>query len=213
MTFRLLVFSDRWLVYLSQSKMISIFSNSSTYLLISWSVQYSWLQSHIGNKSKTPREREEEPIHGLAVVPFYHTTTNRLARILQWKNIQTIYYPLFKLSRHQVKDSLGLNIPGVYQILCDCQVCSEQVWSENAVGDHWLDLMVLVFQWGYSVWDDSPLSMQPSNLKILFLRIWRLSAVWTTGRWGNLQKSDDRIKADWPREAKLLHLWQLITWL
>lgn len=40
--------------------------------------------------------------------------TNRLARILQHRNIQTISYPLSTLRQQlrQVKDALGLKIPG-----------------------------------------------------------------------------------------------------
>lgn len=42
-------------------------------------------------------EEEKEPIHGLAVVPFYQTDTNRLTRLLRHKQIQTTSYPLLKL--------------------------------------------------------------------------------------------------------------------
>lgn len=74
-------------------------------------------------RSRAPRERDEEPIQGVAMVPFYQSMTNRLARILQCRKIRTVSYPLSKLRQHlcPVKDALGLKIPGVYQISCECR--------------------------------------------------------------------------------------------
>lgn len=67
---------------------------------------------------KAPRKKGEEPIQGVAVVPFYQSMINRLAIILQCRHIQTVSYPLSTVKQHlhQVKDTLGLNILGIYQL-------------------------------------------------------------------------------------------------
>lgn len=74
-------------------------------------------------KQKAQREREEVPIWGTAVVPFYQTVTNRLTRLLHHKNIRTTSYPFSKKLKqqlHPLKDLLGLRVPGVYKVPCGC---------------------------------------------------------------------------------------------
>lgn len=66
---------------------------------------------------------EEEPIWKAVVVPFYQTATNRLARLLSCRNIRATSYPLPKLKQQlcQVKDLLGLKVPRVYRVPCECE--------------------------------------------------------------------------------------------
>lgn len=73
-------------------------------------------------KRRTQNEEEDEPIHGVAVVPYYQTIINRLARLLRQKQIRTTSYPLLKI--HQQlrpgKDSLALSVPAVYKVPWEC---------------------------------------------------------------------------------------------
>lgn len=54
------------------------------------------------------------------MVPFYQTTTNRLARLLSCRNINSMSYPMAKIRNklHSVKDPVGLKVPGVYRVPC-----------------------------------------------------------------------------------------------
>lgn len=63
-------------------------------------------------------EDEEESTRGVVVVSFCGTVTNRLTRLLWRKNIRVIARSPLKIKQcmHILKDSLGLNAPGVYNI-------------------------------------------------------------------------------------------------
>lgn len=75
-------------------------------------------------RTRVRADEKEEPIRGVAVVPFCHTITNRLARLLSCRNIRTTLYPLAKLRQRLrlVKDRLSLKDPGVCRIPCECGV-------------------------------------------------------------------------------------------
>lgn len=67
-------------------------------------------------------EEEDEPTRGVAAIPFYHTVTNRLARLLHRRQFRTVTYPYKKWRQYlqAVKDPLGLNVPAVYEVPCEC---------------------------------------------------------------------------------------------
>lgn len=50
------------------------------------------------------------------MTPFGDTVANRLSRLLQRKSVKVVTGPPLKVKQllHPVKDSLGVNIPGVY---------------------------------------------------------------------------------------------------
>lgn len=67
-------------------------------------------------------EEEEELIRGVAVIPYCQTVTNRSVRLLRWQGIKATSYPLSRMKQHlwSVKDSLGLKVPSVYWVPCEC---------------------------------------------------------------------------------------------
>jgi hypothetical protein len=64
---------------------------------------------------------EEKPT-GVAVLPYQQAITTKISRILTKYNIKTIHVPR-KKNIHMlrpVKDDLGLKVPVVYRIPCEC---------------------------------------------------------------------------------------------
>jgi hypothetical protein len=56
------------------------------------------------------------------MLPYQHCTTNKISRLLAKHNIKTIHIPA-RTSIHMlgsVKDKLGLKVPGIYRIPCEC---------------------------------------------------------------------------------------------
>lgn len=68
---------------------------------------------------------EEDVIQGVALIPYYTTVTNRLTRLPQKKNIRTVSFTLVTIRQlmRPMKYSLGLNVPGIYKVLCTCGAC------------------------------------------------------------------------------------------
>jgi hypothetical protein len=59
---------------------------------------------------------------GVAMLSYQHCTTNKISRLLAKHNIKMIHIPARK-STHMlgsVKDKLGLKVPGIYHIPCEC---------------------------------------------------------------------------------------------
>jgi hypothetical protein len=72
------------------------------------------LRPHLGQQDNKPNP--------VAFLPFVGITFNRINRMLARHNIKSVGLPHMKLSSllRPVKDHLGLRIPGVYRIPCDC---------------------------------------------------------------------------------------------
>jgi hypothetical protein len=70
-------------------------------------------------KKKTTTEKEK-PI-GVAILPFQHTTSYKISRLLRKFNT-TVLMPVKKTSHmlRSVMDDLGLKASGVYSIPCEC---------------------------------------------------------------------------------------------
>lgn len=68
------------------------------------------------------REEDKEKIRALAVLPFCGSITNQTARKLWRWNIKTLSCTFLKLGQclGSIKDSLSLNVPGIYKISCAC---------------------------------------------------------------------------------------------
>jgi hypothetical protein len=71
-------------------------------------------------KQKTEPEKEKPT--GIAVLPYQQTVSNRISRLLAKHHIKTVHIPKKKNihMRRSVKDDLGLKVPGVYRIPCEC---------------------------------------------------------------------------------------------
>jgi hypothetical protein len=56
-----------------------------------------------------------------ALLPYFHTTYNRLSRLLSRHNIKSVALPPKKISSFlcTVKDDMGLKTPGVYSVPCE----------------------------------------------------------------------------------------------
>lgn len=66
------------------------------------------------------RQEDEENVKGVATIPFWGSVTNCIAHI-SWK-VKTLTKPHQKIRdlMGSVKDPLGLQVPGVYQIPWSC---------------------------------------------------------------------------------------------
>jgi hypothetical protein len=71
---------------------------------------------------KQNRKLKDEKHIGIARLPYNKTYCNKISRVLQKFNIRTVHIPWKKTIQtlRSVKDELGLNVPGVYQIPCEC---------------------------------------------------------------------------------------------
>jgi predicted GIY-YIG superfamily endonuclease/uncharacterized protein (UPF0335 family) len=77
-------------------------------------------------KSKKKKTETEESLDKhYAVLPFLKGIHNKLNRIFRIYNIQCIFVPNKKISHmlRTPKDTLGLRMPGVYEIKCECGAC------------------------------------------------------------------------------------------
>jgi hypothetical protein len=71
---------------------------------------------------KQNRKLKDEKRIGIARLPYNKTYCNKISRVLQKFNIRTVHIP-WKMTiqtLRSVKDELGLNVPGVYRIPCEC---------------------------------------------------------------------------------------------
>jgi predicted GIY-YIG superfamily endonuclease len=57
-----------------------------------------------------------------AVLPYQQAVSNKISRLLTKYNTETVHVPIKKNRQFlgTVKDDLGLKIPGVYRIPCEC---------------------------------------------------------------------------------------------
>lgn len=80
---------------------------------------FAWFNARRTSKL---RKREEQPIRDVAVIPYCQTVNNRLASLLSHCDFRTTSYLLSKIKSHlrPLKDSLGLKVPGVHRIPCEC---------------------------------------------------------------------------------------------
>jgi hypothetical protein len=67
-----------------------------------------------------PQAKEEKPT-GVAVLPYQQVITNKISRLLAKYNTRTFHVPRKNIYMlRPVKDDLGLKVPGVYRIPCEC---------------------------------------------------------------------------------------------
>lgn len=68
------------------------------------------------------REEEKEEIRRMAIMPFCGSIPNQIARQLQKWNAKMASRHLLKMGQYlgSVKESLELNVPGIYQIASPC---------------------------------------------------------------------------------------------
>jgi hypothetical protein len=77
------------------------------------------------NQALYPRHKPQRQcveLTAVAMLPYQHCVTNKISRLLAKYNIKTIHIPTRK-SIHMlssVKDKLGLKVPGIYCIPCEC---------------------------------------------------------------------------------------------
>jgi hypothetical protein len=98
----------------------------STPLLISCSncIRNGYSKYDIGQAlhPKQKPQTKDEKLVGVALLPYQQAITNKISRLLAKHNIRTIHIPK-KKNIHMlrpVKDDLGLKVPGVYRIPCEC---------------------------------------------------------------------------------------------
>jgi hypothetical protein len=79
-----------------------------------------WLSGEKHSKQK-PEPKNNKPA-GIAVLPHQQAVSNKISRLLTKYNIKTVHIPKKKNRQllRAAKDDLGLKIPGVYRIPCEC---------------------------------------------------------------------------------------------
>jgi hypothetical protein len=73
------------------------------------------------HRKQTQKLKDEKPV-GIARLPYHKSYSNKISRLLAKFNIMMVHIPR-KMTIHMlrsVKDDLDLNVPGVYQIPCEC---------------------------------------------------------------------------------------------
>jgi hypothetical protein len=82
---------------------------------------YSDQQIHRTLNRRPHLDQPDEP-NSVAFLPFVGTILNHISRVLAQNNIISVGLPHITLSSllHLVKDDLGLSIPGIYRIPCEC---------------------------------------------------------------------------------------------
>lgn len=102
--------------------------------------QCSWRNGYCRTKIECViakhRKRRSTPTtcRGAMVIPYCGTITNRLSSLLlHQRKIKSISRPSVKIKQlmKPVKDTLGLNVPGVYKIPCACRfyITQENVYQ------------------------------------------------------------------------------------
>ena len=82
------------------------------------------LQKELGKRKKKADREDNEDKH-YAVLPFVNGIHNKLSKIFKTYNIQCRFIPNKKIKNilRTPKDRLGLRMPGVYRISCECGAC------------------------------------------------------------------------------------------
>jgi hypothetical protein len=78
------------------------------------------IQLALNSKTK-PKIDPEKPV-GVALLPYHHSTSNKISRLLAQHKIKTVHIPAKKTTNmlRPVKDNVGLKTCGVYCIPCEC---------------------------------------------------------------------------------------------
>ena len=73
-------------------------------------------------RTKTKQKTEKEKPAGTVLLPYQSSTSHKISRFLSRHNIKTIHVPTKKTCHllRPVKDDPGLQLPGVYNIPCEC---------------------------------------------------------------------------------------------
>ncbi|XP_046400913.1 uncharacterized protein LOC124167151 [Ischnura elegans] len=73
-------------------------------------------------RPRKPTDEDNEKPLGRACIPYVSTISGKIGRILLRHNLQVIHRPPKKIRDGlvRVKDDLGLRVPGVYHIPCEC---------------------------------------------------------------------------------------------
>jgi hypothetical protein len=71
---------------------------------------------------KLKPEQKNNKLTGIAVLPYQQAVSNKISRFITKYNIKTVHVPKKKNRQllRTAKDDLGLKIPGVYRIPCEC---------------------------------------------------------------------------------------------
>jgi hypothetical protein len=77
---------------------------------------------HRALKSNTKIPKPQDKPVSIAMLPYLHTTYNRLSQLLSRHNIKSVALPPKKISSflRLVKENVGLKTPGVYSVPCEC---------------------------------------------------------------------------------------------
>jgi hypothetical protein len=69
-----------------------------------------------------PKSKSEKPV-GISVLPYQQAISNKISRLLAKYNIRMVHILQKKniCMLRPVKDDMGLKVPGVYQIPCECR--------------------------------------------------------------------------------------------